>query len=468
MNPRFRFCALALICLPWLSACITQPRIEGPPPAPFDATVEGFTADIRIVGFDEQAADRTADALSRLRTASDGSMDFLALSGGGAAGSFGAGVLVGMSLQGERPQFEVVTGVSTGALIAPFAFLGEDWDDELTEAFASESASNLLESRGLGIFFLPSFFKPAPLRELVDQYVTDDLIAAIADETEKGRVLLVATTNLDRQLTTYWDLGKIARQRNDEARELFRDVLIASASVPGVFPPVMFEVEADGREYQEMHVDGAATVPFFLGPELMALWSNPGDMLEQSNLYIIVNGQLQTPSSSTPINTIQIVSKSFDTMLMFSARLALGEYAAVALQNGMNLNVAYIPPDLAFGGSLNFEQDERKRLFNFARSCARQNHIWFTQNTLIDSFVNARIRSEDLKEGFGVPKFCPTQLFEKQEDGKQDSVFKESLDQRLGPEEADEEQNVDTVPNAEPDMQTEPVQTETEAISGER
>lgn len=391
-----------------LSACITQPR-SGPPPAPFDAVVPGFDPDIRYVGFNPDYVQINEDVLARLKKSNDGSLDFLALSGGGAGGSFGAGLLVGLTELEDRPQFEVVTGVSTGALIAPFAFLGSEWDDELQDAFAGETASELLKTEGIGIFYRPSFFKPEPLRNLVDQYVTDELVSAVATEAEKGRVLLVATTNLDRQLTTYWNMGEIALKRDARARELFRDILVASASVPGVFPPVMLDVEANGETYQEMHVDGSATVPFFLGPELMSLWSDPIGILDNANLYIIMNGPMKSPSSMTKVNTIEIVSKAFDTMLIFGGRSAIGEYAALSAQHNMNFSVAFIPPDLAFGGSLDFDQNERERLFQFARTCARQDLIWFEKERLADALLNSSVNSEDLDLHFGIPENCPTQ-----------------------------------------------------------
>tara|TARA_Y100000052_G_scaffold27601_1_gene37381 strand:- start:24643 stop:25869 length:1227 start_codon:yes stop_codon:yes gene_type:complete len=391
---------------------VTLPREEGPPPAPDYANVAGFVSDIRIVGFDTSSTLITEQSIRQILSASDGSLDFLALSGGGAGGSFGAGVLTGMTREGHRPRFEVVTGVSTGALIAPFAYLGPDWDDELREAFVGESAENILQNRGAGVFYSSSFFKGGPLDALVDAYVTDELIAAVAEEAETGRILMVATTNLDRQLTTYWDMGRIAKQKSPAARELFRDVLVASASVPGVFPPVMMDVEADGQLYQEMHVDGGASVPFFIGPEWLTLQTESLSDFKGANLYVLVNGQLQAPVSSTPVNTIQIVSKSFDTMMMFGARTALREYAVLSDTHDMNFKVAYIPPDLAFAGSLNFKTDERSRLYEYAQTCARRDLIWFRKDELTEALQNTNVLTEDLKEGFGIPKYCPTQIEE--------------------------------------------------------
>ncbi|MFC6196776.1 patatin-like phospholipase family protein [Ponticaulis profundi] len=404
-------CALML-----LSGCITLPREDGPPAAPTKAEVAGFPSDIRIVGIDPDAAQGVENRLEMLRRASDGSLDFLALSGGGAGGSYGAGVLYGMTVAGHRPQFEVVTGVSTGALIAPFAFLGSDWDDELRAAFATEAASGVMESRGIGILFNPSFFKGEPLRALVDEFVTKDLISAVAKEAEKGRILMVATTDLDTQQPVYWNLGEIAKRRDDEARDLFKDVLVASASVPGVFPPVMMPVEFEGQVFEEMHVDGGATVPFFLGPELWSLWTTADTPLRNANIYIVVNGQVQSPSRSTPVNTVQIIARSFETMLIYASRIAIGEYAALSTKHNMTMHVAFIPTDLAFAGPLDFKADEREKLFDYARTCARQDLIFFSEDTLTDAMRNSDVSYEELKEGYGIPSRCPTQprdMFEK-------------------------------------------------------
>lgn len=405
----------AALCL-GLSGCITLPREDGPPAAPADALIDGFPSSIRTVGLDRQYMTDIPTRVKSLKGASDGKMDFLALSGGGAGGSFGAGVLLGLTKSGNRPQFEVVTGVSTGALIAPFAFLGEEWDGQLAEAFSTDAAAGLLVSRGFQLLFKPSFFMGEPLEGMVEKFVTPELIDAVAQEAEKGRILMVATTNLDLQQTVYWNLGEIAKARNEKARRLFSRVLVASASVPGVFPPVMIPVEADGKHYEEMHVDGGATLPFFLGPELWALSNDPMHLINNANIYIVMNGQLQAPSSSTPVNTVQIIARAFESMLIFSGRTALSEYAVLSTQRNMNFHASFIPTDLAFAGPLEFDTEERQRLFTYAQACARQDKIWFTSETLPFAFENSRVRTEDLKKNFGVPKFCPTEIEKKEKE----------------------------------------------------
>ncbi len=157
----------------------------------------------------------------------------LALSGGGADGAFGAGALVGLAHSGTRPQFSVVTGVSAGALIAPYAFLGTDWDDQLADAYTSGRAEHLLQPRGLGVLFGSSAYSGTPLEQLVDDHLSDARIKAVAREAASGRLLLVATTNVDTGETVVWDLGSIAMNGGAHAKALFRDVLVASAQGGG-------------------------------------------------------------------------------------------------------------------------------------------------------------------------------------------------------------------------------------------
>src|SRR5436190_16196459 len=176
----------------------------------------------------------------------------LALSGGGADGAFGAGLLAGWTANGTRPQFTFVTGASAGALLAPFAFLGPSQDQTLMNFFATGEMANLLQAESLPGVLSVGFFKTAPLRELIARHIDAELLEAIAREHRSGRRLYVVTTNLDAQRTAIWDMGQIAASVEPHALELFRDVLTASASIPGVFAPVLIDVEANGRRFAEM------------------------------------------------------------------------------------------------------------------------------------------------------------------------------------------------------------------------
>ncbi len=198
------------------------PRRDAPPTLSISATPVDFPADVRFLSTDRASVDaKSTAALERLRSSSkDGRLQALVLSGGGAGGAFGAGALVGLSRRHERPRYDVITGVSTGALIAPFAFLGSDWDSQLTEAFTSGRGAQM-SVRGLLALPLGASHRSAVLTALVDHYVTADLIRAVAKAAGSGRLLWVATTDLDKEETVIWDLGAIAMRGGEPARRLF-------------------------------------------------------------------------------------------------------------------------------------------------------------------------------------------------------------------------------------------------------
>ena len=269
-----------------------------------------FPARVRFLGIDPESLDRrSGGVVAALRNAADGGpVNVLALSGGGAGGAFGAGALVGMSRRGDRPVFHVVTGVSVGALLAPFAFLGEDWDAELLAAFADGRLPKLLRVGGPAVLFRSSIYPGAPLRAYIDRFVTQRLVDAVADEAARGRLLLVATTDLDKQETVIWDLGAIAAERGEMARVLFRDVLLASASIPGVFPPVLIRVSDGERKYDEMHVDGGTTVPFLVAPEILQIDAGRGLDLQGGRIHVLVNGSLAARPITTPARAVPVMS----------------------------------------------------------------------------------------------------------------------------------------------------------------
>ena len=181
----------------------------------------------------------------------------LALSGGGDNGAFGAGLLVGWTAHGDRPKFKIVTGVSTGSLIAPLAFLGPEYDAELTEVYTTIDQSNVFEKRFITAALLQNAMADtAPLYATISRYFDERKMARIAEEYDKGRLLVIQTTDLDAGRPVMWNIGAIARSGRPEALNLICHILLASASIPAAFPPVLFDVEANGAPYQEMHVDG--------------------------------------------------------------------------------------------------------------------------------------------------------------------------------------------------------------------
>jgi hypothetical protein len=320
----------------------------------------------RFAANDETAGQAFLSAWETERRARDArSVTALAVSGGGANGAYGAGVLVGWSRTGSRPQFDLVTGVSTGALISPFAFLGPAWDDRLAEAYRDEDVSRLA-SGGWGLIARPSLYSDRSLRALVGKYVDAQLLEAIAEEHLAGRRLLVATTNLDAQATVLWDMGAIALSgqapgQSEAAVALFRNVLVASASIPGVFPPVMMGRGGD-QIPAEMHVDGGVSTPFVLAPSSLTFWT-PEGVMRPGDLYVIINGEIEPRLAVTRGATLPILMRSFDTLSKSDLRAHLIAAVAFASRNYARLRYAAIPTELG-ADSLAFEAAAMRRLFD--------------------------------------------------------------------------------------------------------
>lgn len=356
-------------------------RVNGKrlPAPPVGAAVElaGF-AGVRLTAGQADAALReAADRLTPPRpllTRND--LNILALSGGAAGGAFGAGALVGLSRSGRRPDFAIVTGVSTGALIAPLAFLGPDWDDQLIEAYTGGRASTLLSLRRFAAGLGAGVFRGESLEELVSPFVNQALVDAVAREHAKGRRLLVATTNLDAQRTCVWDMGAIASHGDEAAVRLFRDVLIASATLPGLFPPKLFEVESDGVPYHEMHVDGGASAPLFVMPEALLRWRDLGARVRGGQVYIIVNTVLEPSPRATPSGLPSVLARSFDTMLRLSYRQALDVARGFCARHNLPLAVASIPHSLDGVNMLSFETANMRMIFDAGESLARAGDLW--------------------------------------------------------------------------------------------
>ena len=198
--------------------------------------------------------------------------NYLAISGGGENGAFGAGLLTGWTEAGTRPEFKLVTGVSTGALTAPYAFLGPAYDKQLNYAYTTITGKDVFKKRGLLAPFLDDALADyAPLQRMVAKYVTADMLKAIAAEHAKGRMLLIGTTDLDALRPVIWNIGKIAENGGPQALELVRKIIVASAAIPAAFPPMMIDVDVNGKHYQEMQVDGGASRQVFAYPPKLQL-----------------------------------------------------------------------------------------------------------------------------------------------------------------------------------------------------
>ena len=395
-----------------LAGCTAVNRLQAPELMFNTAAPLGFDSDVRYVSMDPSAIESRFSRFIELRRAASGgaALNILALSGGGAGGAFGAGALVGFGEQGKRPQFDIVTGVSAGALIAPFAFLGSAWDASLDENFSGAHSEHFLISRGIGILFGPGVYQSKPLFEFVDHFVTDKMIREVADQAALGRLLLVATTDLDKEETVIWDMGQIAAHGGEAARTLFRDVLVASASIPGALAPVIIPVENNGVRYDEMHVDASATVSFFVAPALAYVLPLDPNGLRGANIYVIVNGQLVEYPHTTKINTIDILSRSLSAELNHMARTEVALTSAFAQKYGMNLRLTVIPIDYPSGGPLDFHQASSRKLFDYGVECAREGRLWTTVEQAIAhserALATARAKSKTSPESHALV-MCP-------------------------------------------------------------
>ncbi|KQQ45679.1 alpha/beta hydrolase [Methylobacterium sp. Leaf125] len=269
---------------------------------------------------------------------------YLALSGGGGDGAYGAGVLRGWSESGTRPEFSLVSGVSTGALTAPFAFLGSAYDPVLDEIYTSGVAGTLVKDPSLvNVVFGSGLFGDGRLRDLVGRYVTPDLLAAVAAEYAKGRRLLVVTTNLDSKRAMIWNMGAIAASGAPNAPALFRDVLTASASIPAVFPAQLLDVEAAGHGFQELHVDGSVVTPVFTVPQaVIANGRGRSVAPSKADIYVLMNGRIEPDFELVRNDTLSIVEQTVATGSQARSRASLAATYAFARANRIGFHLTYI------------------------------------------------------------------------------------------------------------------------------
>ena len=278
-------------------------------------------------------------------------VETLALSGGGADGAFGAGVLAGWTARGDRPEFEIVTGVSAGAIIAPFAYLGAAHDADLKQIWTQYKQSEVVTAQILpGLFGGASLTDTTPLAGLVAKYIDRAMLNKIAAEYQRGRVLMVLTTNLDAQRPVVWNMGEIAMSRDPRALELFRKVILASAAIPAAFPPVQIEVESGGKLYDELHVDGGTTRELFISPvqaplkAFDALFPAP----PVRRIFIIKNGKVAPEAEVVKPTTLQIAARSIATLIKSQNWSELYRIYRISLDAGADFNFLSVPASFSY------------------------------------------------------------------------------------------------------------------------
>jgi hypothetical protein len=295
---------------------------------------------------------------------------WLALSGGGSDGAFGAGLINGWTQSGNRPEFAVVSGVSIGALIAPYVFLGPKYDQELRDAITGITAADVFEDHATRESLLDSW----PLKRLIEKRVTRDLLTEIAAEHKKGRRLLVATTNMDAGRRVIWNMGAIAERGDDKALKLFREILLASSSIPGFFQPVAIEVEANGKKFSEMHLDGTITAPFFVAPE--ATFGPSGSGLPTKQIYVVVNSKLSSEFLMPERNTVSVLGRAIGVALVTGLRTELLLMTTGAQRLGVTLNVAHVPESFSEPNRSLFDEKYMRALFELGAEKAKAGSVF--------------------------------------------------------------------------------------------
>jgi predicted acylesterase/phospholipase RssA len=287
--------------------------------------------------------------------------------------------LVGWSDAGTRPLFDLVTGVSSGALIAPFAFLGREHDAQLREIFTKYERKDIFIYNAHGLLEGSALTDDAPLAKLIEKYVDDAFLQEIARERIKGRILLIGTTNLDTQRPVLWDMGRIAMSSSRDAIVLFRKILLASATLPGVFPPVRIQVRVGGQNYDELHVDGGVTRQVFIAPSVFSLVShdqNPGRPATKPRLYVIRNGKIDPEWQSVGENVLSITQRSISTLIKNQGIGDLYRIYSVTKRDGIDFNLASIPPDFTDTSDEPFDQKYMVALFDRGYDLASHNYSW--------------------------------------------------------------------------------------------
>ena len=384
--------ALAL-CPLLLGACANGPRTA------FTAADEAAAVPLgpRTIRFWADLPGSLFQKAARTAVTKEGQpFSYLALSGGGGGGAYGAGVLNGWTESGSRPEFTVVSGVSTGALIAPFAFLGPAYDARLRKVYTDGEAKSLIsDPNPIAAIFGGGLFGSERLREFVERDIDDDMLAAIASEDAKGRRLLVVTTNLDVQRAVIWDIGAIAANGGAKAYKLCRDVLAASASIPVVFAPQLIDVDANGHSFKEMHVDGSVSTPVFTLPDMFLFGGKTiATGRAQPQLYVIVNQRIGPDFEVVPDQTLKIAERSIGTMTRVGTQAALAQTYKFARGKSMGFHLSYIGEDAPKTPGSDFETETMRSLYAYGHEKARAGSFWETKVPQIETAKEAAKTAE--------------------------------------------------------------------------
>lgn len=311
---------------------------------------------------------------------SDG-LNILALSGGGPDGAFGAGVLAGWTQSGTRPEFDIVTGISTGAIIAPFAFLGPEYDQALRRFYTQTRTREIARFRILGALIDGGYVADsAPLAAAIERELTDEVIAAIGRRAASGAELLIGTTNIDAERPIIWDIGELAQLGTPEANQLIRNIVLASASIPILFKPVPIQV-TDGTEIrEELHVDGGLTQEVFVYPlevPMRRILRETGFEGRRNTIWIIQNKSIWPNYEPQNTRLPRLVSRTVNLLIKSQTRGDIGRILALAKRDGFRVNGLVIPPDFDAEQSELFDPVYMTKLYNLGFRHGADRQSWY-------------------------------------------------------------------------------------------
>ena len=297
-------------------------------------------------------------------------LNILSLSGGGQNGAFGAGLLIGWRESGQRPAFDMVGGVSTGALLATHALLGTPADDaQLEEMYTKITKKDVHNERGIFslAFGADSLSDTAPLRALLAKFITAETLQRVAAAYSDNRYLIVGTTNIDYGQTWVWNMSLIAKDGN---LELYRKVLLASASFPIVFPPV----EIDGH----LFVDGAARSNVVIAGLGGTERPSPPPY-GPGNIFLVDNGRLHSPPEALRRALGDVAATTVSVMMDQSMLTAMTRSYFGAKFLGYNFKMVAIPDSVNIGKDpLAFDPKQMRAAFDAGRAIAKNPDHWLT------------------------------------------------------------------------------------------
>ncbi|WP_191117468.1 patatin-like phospholipase family protein [Vibrio campbellii] len=305
-------------------------------------------------------------------------LNYLALSGGGIDGAFAVGILNSWSEKGSRPDFDMVTGVSTGAIIAIYAFLGQEYDEELKLYYTKTQVEEIFERNSIfSIFRENSLVDTAGFSDKVRTAINKDLVEEIANKRSEGKLLFIGTTSLDNQSLAVWDIGRIAQENTVESVALIQDIIIASSAIPGVFPAKLFDIETKNGDYDELHVDGGISKQVFFLPK----WFEIFDFKDREQVvYVIRNGRLNERFESTENNIVNISTRSMETMIKNQSNSDVIDIYNLSSSINVEFKLAYVENDYEYTLSTVGEvSDYMNYLYYYGYEKMNTERIWLSR-----------------------------------------------------------------------------------------